>query len=85
MKRKKKKLSEKDMMLKAFRKANREIELERNGGRWTATTQTWKNKKAYNRKRDRKIDSDGLFNCLCNIYFFRLLNDCNSLSHSNFK
>lgn len=66
MKQKKKKLSEKDMMLKAFRKANREIELERNGGRWTATTQTWENKKAYNRKRDRKIDSDGLFNCLCN-------------------
>lgn len=64
MKQKKKKLSEKDMMLKAFRKANREIELERNGGHWTATTQTWKNKKAYNRKRDRKIDSDGLFNCL---------------------
>lgn len=64
MRRKKKKLSEKDMMLKAFRKANREIELERNGGHWTATTQTWKNKKAYNRKRDRKIDSDGLF------YFF---------------
>ena len=61
MKQKKKKLSEKDMMLKAFRKANREIELERNGGHWTATTQTWKNKKAYNRKRDRKIDSDGLF------------------------
>jgi len=59
-------------MLKAFRKANREIELERNGGRWTATTQTWKNKKAYNRKRDRKIDSDGLFNynnlsCVINI------------------
>lgn len=62
MKQKKKKLSEKDMMLKAFRKANREIELERNGGHWFATTQTWKNKKAYNRKRDRKIDSDGLFN-----------------------
>ena len=38
MKQKRKKLSEKDMMLKAFRKANREIELERNGGRWTATT-----------------------------------------------
>ena len=71
MKQKKKKLSEKDMMLKAFRKANREIELERNGGHWTATTQTWKNKKAYNRKRDRKnfnYDSDGL--CfLFNIFF----------------
>ena len=69
MKQKKKKLSEKDMMLKAFRKANREIELERNGGHWTATTQTWKNKKAYNRKRDRKIDSDGLFD----FYIYRLI------------
>ena len=69
MKQKKKKLSEKDMMLKAFRKANREIELERNGGHWTATTQTWKNKKAYNRKRDRKIDSNGLFD----FYIYRLI------------
>ena len=35
--------------------------MERNDGKWVATHRVWKNKKAYNRKRDRKIDSDGLF------------------------
>lgn len=60
---KRKKLSEQEIFLKAFKKANREIEMERNDGKWVATTRIWKNKKAYNRKRDRKIDSDGLF-CL---------------------
>lgn len=58
---KRKKLSEQEIFLKAFKKANREIEMERNDGKWVATTRIWKNKKAYNRKRDRKIDSDGLF------------------------
>ena len=58
---KRKKLSEEEIFLKAFKKANREIEMERNDGKWIATHRVWKNKKAYNRKRDRKIDSDGLF------------------------
>lgn len=58
---KRKKLSEQEIFLKAFKKANREIEMERNDGKWIATTRIWKNKKAYNRKRDRKIDSDDLF------------------------
>ena len=58
---KRKKLSEQEIFLKAFKKANREIEMERNDGKWVATHRVWKNKKAYNRKRDRKIDSDGLF------------------------
>lgn len=48
--------------INAFRKANREIELERNGGRWIAVNRLHKNKKKYDRKRDRKISSDGLFN-----------------------
>lgn len=61
---KRKKLSEQEIFLKAFKKANREIEMERNDGKWVATHRVWKNKKAYNRKRDRKIDSDSLF------YFF---------------
>ena len=61
---KRKKLSEQKIFLKAFKKANREIEMERNDGKWVCTHRVWKNKKAYNRKRDRKIDSDGLF-CLC--------------------
>ena len=58
---KRKKLSKQEIFLKAFKKANREIEMERNDGKWVATHRVWKNKKAYNRKRDRKIDSDGLF------------------------
>jgi hypothetical protein len=69
---KKKKISQQEMVIKAFRKANREIELERNGGRWIATTQFWKNKKCYDRKRDRKIDSDGLF-FVCEYFFKRCL------------
>ncbi len=58
---KRKKLSEEEIFLKAFKKANREIEMERNDGKWIATHRVWKNKKAYNRKRDRKINSNGLF------------------------
>lgn len=61
---KRKKLSEQEIFLKAFKKANREIEMERNDGKWVCTHRIWKNKKVYNRKRDRKIDSDDLF------YFF---------------
>lgn len=34
------------------------------GGHWTAVNRPHKNKKKYDRKRDRKIDSDGLFNFL---------------------
>ena len=43
-------------LIKAFRKASREAELDRNGGRWTAKDRPHKNKKAYNRKRERHID-----------------------------
>ena len=35
--------------------------MERNDGKWIATHRVWKNKKAYNRKRDRKINSNSLF------------------------
>ena len=55
---KKKKQTEQEIFLKAFRKANREIELERNQGKWVSTHQVWKNKKKYNRKRDRKFNTD---------------------------
>lgn len=48
--------------LKANRKASREIELEQNGGRWVAKDRPHKNKKAYNRKRDRQVDLSGPFN-----------------------
>ena len=45
-------------VIKAFKKANREIELERNGGRWIAINRPHKNKKKYDRKRDKKINID---------------------------
>ncbi len=55
---KKQKMRIGDDYLKIQRKLNREIELERNGGRWIAVDRPWKNKKAYDRKRDRKIQFD---------------------------
>ena len=55
---KKKKQTEQEMFLKAFKKANREIELERNDGKWVSTHRIWQNKKKYNRKRDRKCLTD---------------------------
>ena len=47
-----------DIFIKANRKASREIELEQNGGRWVAKDRPHKNKKAYDRKRDKKINFD---------------------------
>ena len=56
------KTSRQDDAIKAFKKANREIQFLRNGGgQFVATDRPWKNKKKYDRKRDRRIDSDGLF------------------------
>lgn len=46
--------------INANRKVSRDIELERNG-HWIAVDRPHKNKKKYDRKRDRRIDSDGLF------------------------
>ena len=51
---KKKKITEVDYLL-ANRAANREIEMERNGGHWIAINLPHKNKKKYDRKRDRKF------------------------------
>lgn len=47
-----------DDYIKIQRKLNREFELERNGGRWIAVDRPWKNKKAYDRKRDKKFNND---------------------------
>ena len=68
-KKKRKKLSQEEIFLKAFKKANREIEMERNDGKWVCTHQVWKNKKAYNRKRDRKFNTDYLFY----VYLYKLM------------
>ena len=71
---KKKKNNQVNDVVKALRRAERELQLERNGydHPWVAMTITHKNKKAYNRKRDRKnfnYDSDGLFFFLFNFHF----------------
>lgn len=60
MKKRNKQASQIDDVIKAFRKANREIELERNGGRWIAMNRPHKNKKKYDRKRDSKVDLESL-------------------------
>ena len=67
----KKKATEQEMFIKAFRKANRELEMERNDGKWVATHRVWKNKKAYNRKRGRKFDTDYLFSVLLKVFIFK--------------
>lgn len=54
----KRKQTQQEIFLKAFRKANREIELERNQGKWVSNHSVWKNKKKYDRKRDRKCYTD---------------------------
>lgn len=40
--------------IKANRKVSREIEMQMNGGRWVAKDRPHKNKKMYDRKRDKK-------------------------------
>lgn len=55
---KSKKKNEYEIAIKAMKKVNREIELERNGGRWIAVNRPHKNMKKYDRKRDKKINID---------------------------
>lgn len=43
-----------DDYVKAMKKVNREIELEKNGGRWISVTRPHKNKKTYDRKQNKK-------------------------------
>ena len=56
-----------DDYIKIQRKLNRELELERNGGRWISINRVHKSKKAYDRKREKKvkIDDSCLFFLLC--------------------
>lgn len=44
--------------IKANKKASREEELEKNGGRWVAKDRVHLSKKTYNRKENKKIDFD---------------------------
>lgn len=52
---KKKKTSSFEDYIKANKKINREIELERNGGRWIAIDKPHRNKKKYYRKNKHKM------------------------------
>lgn len=66
MKKKKKKTNIETDVIKALKRAERELQFERNGydHPWVATTVAHKCKKRYNRKIDRKnfdYSSDGLF------------------------
>ncbi len=56
-----------DDYIKACRKASREIELERNGGRWIAKDRPHKSKKQYNRRRDRRVTLDDPFNLFTSV------------------
>lgn len=61
-----KKKKKENNVIKALHRAERELQFIRNGydHPWVAVNRVFKNKKAYNRKRDRKnfkYDSDGLF------------------------
>lgn len=58
MKMKKKTVISKEEYIKIQKKLNREIELERNGGRWISVNRVHESKKAYNRKRNKKINLD---------------------------
>lgn len=59
-----------DDYIRENKKLSRLEELERNGGHWKSINRPHKNKKKYDRKRDRKINSDGLFNFFRNIYLY---------------
>ena len=47
--------------VKILRMISRDEELERNDGKWIAMNRIYKNKKKYDRKRDRKIDPLSFF------------------------
>lgn len=51
----KKKKNLNDDVIKAFKKSNRELQFERKGGgQWVSVNRPHKNKKKYDRKRDKK-------------------------------
>lgn len=57
---KKKKIDYEKEYLRVNKMLARQEELERNGGHWIAIDRPHKNKKKYDRKRDRKIRFDDL-------------------------
>lgn len=63
-----KKKKQQDLIIKAFKKANREIEMDRNGGgHWVAKNRPHKNKKKYDRNVNKK-ELSNLDNSFCFVY-----------------
>ena len=60
LKKKNKKTIGIDDYIKANKALSRLEELEKNGGRWVAKDRPHKNKKKYDRKRDRRVSFDGI-------------------------
>ena len=57
-----------DSVIKAMKKANRELQFERNGGgQWIAVNRPHKNKKKYNRKRDKNN-----YDLSCPVFYAKL-------------
>ena len=52
-------IGELDEYIRVNKSISRQEELETNGWRWTSKDRPHKNKKKYDRKRDRRIDFDG--------------------------
>lgn len=68
-----KKKKNNEVYIKACRKAEREIELERNGMRWISIDRPHKNKKKYDRKRDKRVKLEYPFNYFILLYAFKTL------------
>lgn len=66
---KKSKLTKSNDPIKILRMISRDIQLERNDGKFIATTRAFKNKKKYNRKDDKREFRKNLDS----LYFFYLL------------
>lgn len=47
--------------VKILRMISRDEELERNDGKWVAMNRIYKDRKKYDRKRDKRVDLDPLF------------------------
>jgi hypothetical protein len=72
MKTKHKKINFNDEYIRINKEINRNLELERNGGRWIAVNRPHKNKKKYDRKQNKKELSNQIDNSFFVIYLFSI-------------
>ena len=77
MKTKKKNIN--DSVIKAMKKANRELQFERNGGgQWVAVNRPHKNKKKYDRKKDKRN-----YDFSCPVFFYAKLGNSSKVYPSS--